>query len=136
MKSRQTGFTMIELIIVIVILGVLAATALPKFIDLGNEAKDAALKGVAGAAASAMTINYGGCSVTNNLVSAKCATISNCSQVGNVMQGGLPVGYNVTPAAIGTGASGANGSVQTCVLTPTSPGLAASAGFAGISAGL
>ena len=39
MKSRQSGFTMIELIVVIVILGVLAATALLKFFDIGSEAE-------------------------------------------------------------------------------------------------
>ena len=58
MKFRQTGFTLIELVMVIVLIGVLAAVAIPKFVDLGSDARAAALAGVAGGLSSAAAINY------------------------------------------------------------------------------
>lgn len=55
-KRKHQGFTLIELVAVIVILGVLAAVALPRFTDLGTAAKQAALQGIAGTMRSAANL--------------------------------------------------------------------------------
>ncbi len=57
MLSKR-GFTLIELVMVIVILGILAAIAIPKFVDLTTQAKIAATKGGLGAMRSVVAIEY------------------------------------------------------------------------------
>ena len=55
---NEKGFTLIELIMVIVILGILAAAAVPKFMDLSSDAKIASMKGVAGALEGGCAQNF------------------------------------------------------------------------------
>ena len=56
--KRQSGFTLIELVVVIVILGILAATAAPKFMNLQGDARISALNGLKGAVKSAVSMTY------------------------------------------------------------------------------
>lgn len=122
MRKTQSGFTLIELVIVIVIIGALAVVALPKFIDLGADAKAAALSGVAGALASASVVNYAG----RKANAGYGVPIADCADVANAMQGGLPAGYTITAAAIAADAS------ATCTVTQTATSNTASFAAIGI----
>ena len=54
--KQQTGFSLIELVIVIVVLGILAVTALPRFLDVSEEAKNASVEGVSGGFATGVLL--------------------------------------------------------------------------------
>lgn len=113
MTEAQRGFTLIELVMVIVILGVLAAVAIPKFVDLKSDAVAAANQGVAGALSSASAINY----ASRSANSAKGNAVANCTDVATALQGGLPTSpaYSITSAAVAANAS------VTCTLTNPGP---------------
>lgn len=108
--KNQNGFTLIELVVVIVVLGILSAIAVPKFISMKQEAGEAALKGVAGSLASASAINYAKASLDKT--NAAVTEVLNCTATASLLQGGvLPTGYTITSLAV------ADDAAATCTLT-------------------
>jgi prepilin-type N-terminal cleavage/methylation domain-containing protein len=114
MQKKSLGFTLIELVVVITILGILAAAVAPRFIDVTDEAQAAATQGIAGALASGSVIN----NAVDVLVEAGASTdtfitVDNCNDGASLLVAGIPAGYTVAAQAI------ADKVAVTCTLTHT-----------------
>ncbi|WP_261894349.1 type II secretion system protein [Vibrio cyclitrophicus] len=94
--KRQGGFTLIELVVVIVILGILAVTAAPRFLNLQDDAKNATLEGLAGAIQGASGIVYGKSAIDGKESLSSALVTIDGNDVATVF--GYPAG---TSAAIG-----------------------------------
>ena len=106
MKNRQAGFTLIELVVVIIILSVLAAIALPRFINLGTQARTASVNGVAGGLRAAVAIvrsQYIALGLTTSPVTMLDGTLVTVNT--GATNGGVPTG---AAAGIGNALQAAN----------------------------
>ncbi|MDN3717332.1 prepilin-type N-terminal cleavage/methylation domain-containing protein [Vibrio breoganii] len=84
--NKQRGFTLIELVVVIVILGILAVTAAPRFLNLQSDARVSALQGMKGAMAGAGSIVYGKAAI-NGVETAISGAIDNGNQSISIVYG-------------------------------------------------
>ena len=114
--KQQSGFTLIELVVVIVLLGILGAAATAKFQDLSAEARAAAVQGLAAEMQSGSAINY----AKNAVGTASTGiAVASCTDGENVLTTPLPGGGSGggTYTIGGTGTCTTDGDSLACTLT-------------------
>lgn len=101
LMKHQSGFTLVELVMVIVLIGVLAAVGLPKYINVKSDAQQNAVNSVAGSLGAASAANE----AARQANGAKGVAVADCADVANALAGGAPLGYTITPDAVAPGTS-------------------------------
>jgi prepilin-type N-terminal cleavage/methylation domain-containing protein len=98
-NKKQSGFTLVELVVVVAILGALAVVAIPKIIGTTNDARKASAKKVAMALTNASMQNY----LIKGADNTKGTTVGTCTAVPTLLHlAALPSGYAVTSGSIVT----------------------------------
>lgn len=139
--NKQAGFTLIELVVVIVILGLLAAAALPRFINVTQDARIASLNGIAGGLRTAASLARAEYIVTGNNAAATVTmdgqAVVVLTETANTGRGGRPTGaatgisvampdpdgYTVTNTAATATYQPTNGGGATCQVVYTAAAL-------------
>lgn len=122
--KKQQGFTLIELVVVIVILGILAVTAAPKFMNLQNDARTATLEGLKGSIQGAAGIVYGKAAI-KGVEANPDDSVSDAGQTIKTVYG-YPA---ATSAGIGQAIVGLEGDNADWAMTSTQPSEAGSIAY-------
>jgi len=96
MKLRQSGFTLIELIVVLVLIAILATIGVPRFLNLSTTSKQNATNSIAASLTTVSATNF----AQRSANSTAGVTVANCTAVGPLLTGGLPTGYTITSLAV------------------------------------
>lgn len=99
--KQNNGFTLLELIVIVAIIGILSVVAFPKLFSISKDAQLASTKRIAAMLSSANADNY----VIRVENKKKGVRITNCTSVANLLQGGLPKGYSIRSAKVGVNAT-------------------------------